>query len=147
MDSYKSEVHNIPCDADTIFDRLTHPGRFKEALATHAGQLPEEAREHLGKVELGEESFTLQSPMGPISVGVDHEQSEPGQRVVYAAQHSPVPFNMVIHLTPTGDHDTDSQAELQLDLPFFMRKLVEQQLSDGAKKLGEAIAKLPYQAG
>ena len=68
----------------------------------------------------------------------------PGEKVVYTALQSPVPFNMVINLEAQPDETTMSTAELQLQLPFFMRKLVESQLQDGANRFGELLALIPF---
>ena len=67
-----------------------------------------------------------------------------GKRVVYTASQSPVPINMVINLEPQPDDTTMSVAELQLQLPFFMRKMVEGQLQEGANRFGDLLARIPF---
>ena len=67
-----------------------------------------------------------------------------GQRVVYTASQSPIPINMVINLEAQPDDTTMSTAELQLNLPFFMRKMVEGQLQEGAERFGQLLARIPF---
>ena len=64
--------------------------------------------------------------------------------MVYTASQSPVPINMVINLEPRADGTTMSVAELQLQLPFFMRKMVEGQLQEGANRFGELLSRIPF---
>jgi hypothetical protein len=51
---------------------------------------------------------------------------------------------MVINLESQPDETTMSTAELQLQLPFFMRKMVEGQLQEGANRFGELLSRIPF---
>ena len=82
--------------------------------------------------------------MGEVTLALDHVNSVEGRRVVYTASQSPVPINMVINLEAQPDATTMSTAELQLQLPFFMRKMVEGQLQEGANRFGELLSHIPF---
>lgn len=144
MESFKSPPHSIPCDATTIYSKLTDPSLIKQQIEAHADQLDAEARQHLDAVKFGQDSIAIQSPMGEVTLSLDHENSVEGERVVYTASSSPVPINMVVNLEPQDDGTTMSTAELQLKLPFFMRKMVEGQLVEGANRFGELLARIPF---
>ena len=144
MDTYKSEKQVIACDAATIYSKLTNPAVFQAQLEANADKLPAEARENLGMVKFGADSISIQSPVGEIAMAVDHAQSVEGRKVVYAAQQSPVPFSLVVNLEARNEEETDSVAEINLDMPFFMRAMVGSKLTEGAKKFGELLAQLPY---
>jgi hypothetical protein len=51
---------------------------------------------------------------------------------------------MVINLQSQDDGTTMSTAELQLQLPFFLRKMVEGQLQEGAERFGELLSRIPF---
>ena len=122
MESFKSAPHAIACSAATIYSKLTNPSLIKNLIDEHADKIEGEARQHLDTVKFSEDAISIQSPMGEVSLSLDREQSIDGQRVVYTASQSPVPINMVINLEPQPDDTTMSTAELQLQLPFFLRK-------------------------
>ena len=82
--------------------------------------------------------------MGEVTLALDHENSIEGQRVVYKASQSPVPISMVVNLEQRPDNMTESTAELQLNLPSFMLKMVEGQLREGANRFGELLARIPF---
>ena len=144
MESFKSSPHAIACSAVTIYNKLTNPSLIKQLIDANARKLEGEARQHFDAVKFGEDAISIQSPMGEVTLSLDHEQSVEGERVVYTASESPMPINMVINLEPQPDDTTMSTAELQLQLPFFMRKMVEAQLQEGANRFGELLARIPF---
>ena len=144
MESFKSTPHTIACDATTIYSKLTNPSLIRQLIEAHADQIDEQARQHLDTVKFSEDSISIKSPMGEVSLSLDHENSIEGERVVYTASESPVPINMVINLEGQEDASTLSTAELQLNLPFFMRKMVEGPLQEGAERFGELLARIPF---
>ncbi len=144
MESFKSAPHAIACSAATIYSKLTNPSLIKNLIDEHADKIEGEARQHLDTVKFSEDAISIQSPMGEVSLSLDREQSIDGQRVVYTASQSPVPINMVIILEPQPDDTTMSTAELQLQLPFFLRKMVEGQLQEGANRFGDLLARIPF---
>ena len=142
MDSYKSDKSIIDFGIDVIYDKLSDPRVFKAHIDQNIDRLPEEAREHLEKVKFEDDGISVESPMGALKLSVT-ESVEPTM-VKYTAQSSPVPFAMTINLEPIDEGHTESVAELSIELPFMLKAMVGSKLKDGADKLGEMIAKLPY---
>ena len=91
-----------------------------------------------------DDGISVESPMGMLKLSVC--ESVAPTMVKYTAQSSPVPFGLTINLSPIDEHHTQSITELNIELPMMLRAMVGSKLSDGAKKLGEMIAKLPYGA-
>jgi hypothetical protein len=144
MESFKGAPHAIACDAVTIYSKLTNPSLIKSQIDAHADNIDGEARQHLDTVKFTQDAISIDSPMGEVVLSLDRESSIDGQRVVYTASQSPVPINMVINLEPQPDASTQSTAELQLNLPFFLRKMVEGQLQEGAERFGDLLARIPF---
>lgn len=144
MESFKSNPQMIACDVATIYSKLTNPSLIKNQIEAHADRIDPEARQHLDTVKFSEDSIAIQSPMGEVTLALDHENSIEGQRVVYKASQSPVPISMVVNLEQRPDNMTESTAELQLNLPSFMLKMVEGQLREGANRFGELLARIPF---
>ncbi|MBR3729039.1 MAG: hypothetical protein IKN10_08660 [Muribaculaceae bacterium] len=144
MESFKSTPHSIACDAATIYSKLTNPSLIQQQIEANADRIDEQARQHLDTVKFTEDSISIQSPMGEVALSLDRENSIEDERVVYTASSSPVPINMVINLQSQDDGTTMSTAELQLQLPFFLRKMVEGQLQEGAERFGELLSRIPF---
>ena len=144
MESFKSTPHSIACDAATIYSKLTNPSLIQQQIEANADRIDEQARQYLDTVKFTEDSISIQSPMGEVALSLDRENSIEDERVVYTASSSPVPINMVINLQSQDDGTTMSTAELQLQLPFFLRKMVEGQLQEGAERFGELLSRIPF---
>ncbi|MBQ6279547.1 MAG: hypothetical protein IJK68_07505 [Muribaculaceae bacterium] len=144
MESYKSDSIIIDHNIDVIYSKLSDPRIFKEHLDNNIDRLPDEAREHLEKVKFEDDGISVESPMGMLKLSVC--DSVAPTMVKYTAQSSPVPFGLTINLSPIDEDHTQSITELNIELPMMLRAMVGSKLSDGAKKLGEMIAKLPYGA-
>ena len=145
METYKSDAQRINHNIETVFGKLSNPSVFQEQIEANKDRLPEEARANIEKVVFGPDSISIESPMGPLKLAIDPEQSQAPNRIVFTAAQAPVKFNMMIELTPVSDTETDSVASLQLDLPFFLRAMVGKQLEEGAKKFGQLLTMLPYE--
>lgn len=146
METYKSDVAIINADINRVFDRLSHPGSFNEALKPQvqeaADKLPQEVLDNLKNVTFEGDSLSVQTPMGPIKLGVT--DSVAPNRVTYGAMQSPVAFSLVIELTSTGAETTEAVAAINLDIPKLLVPMIGGKLKEGAKQFGRILPKLPY---
>lgn len=145
MDTYHSEPATIAANINTIYNRLSKPELFQAQIEANRDRLPREAVENLDKIEFGPDSITIQSPMGPVKIAVDPNQSAAPQRLVFTAAQSPVAFNLAVNLTQISDTETESVAALEVDLPFFLKGMVGKHLAEGARQFGRMLAMLPYE--
>jgi len=142
METYKSDKVIIDHNIDVVYSKLSDPRVFKEHIDKNLDRLPEEAREHLQSVKFEDDGISVDSPMGPLKLSVS--ESVAPSMVKYTAPSSPVPFGLTINLQAIDDTHTESITEINIELPFMLKAMVGSKLTDGAKKLGELIAKLPY---
>ena len=115
---------------------------FKAHIDQNIDRLPQEAREHLDKVKFEDDGISVESPMGTMKLSVS--ESVAPSMVKYTAQSSPVPFGVTINLEAIDESSTQAVTELNIELPFMLKAMVGSKLSEGAQKMGEMIAKLPY---
>lgn len=142
METYKSDKVIIDHNIDVVYSKLSDPRVFKEHIDKNLDRLPEEAREHLQSVKFEDDGISVDSPMGALKLSVS--ESVAPSMVKYTAPSSPVPFGLTINLQAIDDTHTESITEINIELPFMLKAMVGSKLTDGAKKLGELIAKLPY---
>lgn len=142
METYKSDKVIINHNINLIYSKLSDPSIFKAQIDNNMDRLPDEAREHLKSVKFEEDGISVESPMGTLKLSVSESQ-EPTM-VKYTAQSSPVPFGVTINLESVDENTTQAVTELNIELPFMLKAMVGGKLSEGAQKMGELIAKLPY---
>ncbi len=132
--------HNI----QLIYDKLSDPSKYRELVEANADKLPPEAREHMSKVKFDDDGIAIESPMGAIKMSVDQAETVAPTRIVYSAVGAPVKLALVIELEQVDDTHTQEVASIEVDIPFFMAKMVSGQLKEGAQKFGEVLAHIPY---
>ena len=142
METYKSDKVTINHNINLIYSKLSDPSIFKAQIDNNMDRLPDEAREHLKSVKFEEDGISVESPMGTLKLSVSESQ-EPTM-VKYTAQSSPVPFGVTINLESVDENTTQAVTELNIELPFMLKAMVGGKLNEGAQKMGELIAKLPY---
>ena len=142
MENYKSDKVVINHNIDVIYSKLSDPRVFKAHIDQNIDRLPQEAREHLDKVKFEDDGISVESPVGTMKLSVS--ESVAPSMVKYTAQSSPVPFGVTINLEAIDENSTQAVTELNIELPFMLKAMVGSKLSEGAQKMGEMIAKLPY---
>ena len=142
METYKSDKVVIDHNINLIYSKLSNPSLFREKMEQNMDRVPDEAREHLDKVKFEDDGISIDSPMGAMKLSVT-ESVEP-TLVKYVAQSSPVPFGLTVNLEAIDDEHTAAIAEINIELPMMLRAMVGGKLTEGAQKMGEVIAKLPY---
>ena len=142
METYKSDKVVIDYNIELIYSKLSNPAMFKEKMEQNMDRIPDEAREHLDNLKFEEDGISINSPMGAVKLSVS-ESVEPNL-VKYVAESSPVPFGLTVNLEAIDEEHTNAIAEINIELPMMIRAMVGGKLSEGAQKMGEVLAKLPY---
>ena len=107
--------------------------------------LPNEVKEKINEITFGDDSIAFSvNPIGEVVLQI-MERTEP-VKVVLSAVKLPIPLNVVLSLEKVDDTTTHAVAEIQVELNMFIRPMVEKPLTEGAKKFGELLAILPYNA-
>lgn len=154
---FVSSVKEIPYCQTLVFDKLQdlrNLEKLREAFSNPAfmqqleGQFDkakiEEAKQKLEQVQFTQDSITIESPMGPVTLAIV-EREEP-KCIKFEAQGSPIPLNMWIQLLPVGEYGSKLRVTLRAELSFFIRKMVEGKLKDGVEQIADMLARIPYGA-
>lgn len=143
MDSYKSDIVTINHPIELVYSKLSTPSSFKNIANIDA--LPNEVKEKINEITFGDDSIAFSvNPIGEVVLQI-LERTEP-VKVVLSAVKLPIPLNVVLSLEKVDDTTTHAVAEIQVELNMFIRPMVEKPLTEGAKKFGELLAILPYNA-
>ncbi len=142
METYKSDKVVIDHNIELIYSKLSNPSMFKEQMEKNMDRISDEARQHLDNLKFEEDGISINSPMGAVKLSVS--ESVAPNLVKYVAQSSPVPFGLTVNLESIDEEHTAAIAEINIELPLMLRAMVGGKLTEGAQKMGEVIAKLPY---
>ena len=80
--------------------------------------------------------------MGEISLRVT-ERIEPN-KIVLSADKSPVPFSVTIHLEDAGEKTTKGHAIIDVDIPIFLKPMIQGPLNQACQKFSDLLKVIPY---
>lgn len=139
MSEYKSEVAHINHPVELVYSKLSQP----ESLSHMAEMLPPEARAKVEGLAFTEDSISFNANgVGNIQLMIT-EKVEPS-KVVYSAVSTPVPFKLVINLEGKEDGTTDAYAIFDVNIPVFLKPMVQGPLNQATEKFKELLTFIPY---
>lgn len=161
MDKYESTVKVISAPIEAVYAKLSDLSRleavkeriddpnFEQLLRTQvpADKMPsaeqlEKLREGIRSMQLTPDSVTGQAgPLGTVTLQIV-ERQEP-KLIKFELQGAPIQGNVWIQLLPSN-LGTAMKVTIGAELNFFIRKMVESKLKQGAEGLAQMLAAIPY---
>ena len=139
MAEYSINPTNVRTNIDRIYSVVSNPEKIKELTA----KVPAEAQDKLKEMEFESDSITLNvGPVGKIKLAVT-ERIEPN-KIVYTAQNSPVPMSMTLKLDKVDEGNTTLNGSLNLEIPVFLRPMVDGKIKDALAKVSERLSQIPF---
>lgn len=138
MATYKGRPARVAQPIAEVYNRIASIESWQQRLDA----LPAEARQKLGDVRFTTDSIVITAqPVGEICFKVDKLQ-EP-TLVSLQALHSPVPFEIAIHLSEAPDAPTEAtlvSTELNVEIPAMLKPMVGGKLQEAADKFADLIS-------
>lgn len=139
MAEYSINPTNVQTNIDRIYSVISNPERIKELTA----KVPAEAQDKLKEMEFESDSITINAgPVGKVKLAIT-ERIEPN-KVVYTAQNSPVPMSMTLKLDKVNEGNTTLNGSLNLEIPVFLRPMVDGKIKDALAKVSERLSQIPF---
>lgn len=139
MSEYKSKKASINHNVDLVFSKLSNPG----TIGNVAERLPEKEREALKNVSFTEDSIVVKgTPIGDMTLR--RTEAVAPNRIVFEAEQSPVPFKISFNLEADGDNATMAEAVLDVNIPVFLRPMVNGPLEQASQRFGELLETIPF---
>ena len=139
MAEYSINPTNVQTNIDRIYSVISNPEKIRVLTA----KVPAEAQDKLKEMEFESNSITLNvGPVGKIKLTVT-ERVEP-TKIVYTAQNSPVPMSITLKLDKVDEGNTTLNGSLNLDIPVFLRPMVDGKIKDALAKVSERLSQIPF---
>ena len=136
MAQYESSTFCIPYSQERVYAKLENLSNL-EALKE---KLP---ADKVKEFECDRDSVTADvPPVGKITLRVV-EREEP-KCVKFAADNSPLPFNMWVQVIPDGAEGSKMRVVVKAEINFMLKGMIEKPLKDALEKIGEVLSKIPY---
>lgn len=136
MTKYSSQPYTVERSAADISDRFADLTRMETSLQ----DMPEEQRAKIGQLKFDTDSITVVTPqVGDITLKVVERNPE---RIVFAAEKSPVPMNIMVEMQPKSEASTEVTTSVEVEIPAMLRPLIGPQLQKVADQFGSILANI-----
>ncbi|MDA3846234.1 MAG: hypothetical protein PF505_06795 [Vallitaleaceae bacterium] len=137
MTTYESDIKTISANNEMVFAKLTdltNLEQFKDKIPADA---------NISDIECDTESVHLNvSPIGKIGLRI--VEKEEFKTIKFAADQSPIEFNIWIQLVPSTDSETKLKATLKAELPAMIKMMMGNKMQDIVNQVATALTKLDY---
>lgn len=136
MAEFKGKSVELPAAPADVYARLSDFSNLGEQL----DKIPAEYRAKIGDVKFTADSIVINAaPAGEITLAIT--ERVPSERVVLAAQSSPVPLSMVIEIaTAAGGSVVTPVANV--DIPPMLKPFVGPKMQEAADRFGDMLKTL-----
>lgn len=136
MAKYTSKPVSVPLGATEVSDKFADLSRLEGAL----DHLSADDRAKVGDVTFETDSIAINTPqVGQIKFRVTERTPE---RVVFAAESSPVPLSMIVELKPESATATSLEAAIDVEIPAMLRPMLGGTMQKAADQFGELLGRL-----
>lgn len=136
MAQYESSTYRIPYSQERVYAKLEDLNNL------------ETLKERLPQDKVKEFSFDRDSvttdipPMGKVTVKI--VEREAPKCVKFAAENSPLPFNLWIQIIPDGEEAAKMRIVVKAEVNFMLKGMIEKPLKEALEKIGDVLSKIPY---
>lgn len=139
MAEYKSDVATINYDINLVYSKLSHPSKLQNLLS----ELPADIVKTLENISFEDDCIVINAnPVGEVKLRLK-EKEEP-TKIVFSGEGTVVPIKIVMNFEDAGAGTTKGFAVIDIDIPVFVKPMVDKPLKEGCKKLGDLLAMIPY---
>ena len=136
MAQYESSTFSIPYSQERVYAKLEDLNNL-EALKD---KLPEDK---VKEFSFDRDSVTADvPPVGKVTLRVVDRETP--KCVKFAADNSPLPFNMWVQVIPDGNEASKMRVVVKAEINFMLKGMIEKPLKDALEKIGTVLSKIPY---
>ncbi|MCQ2193835.1 MAG: SRPBCC family protein [Paludibacteraceae bacterium] len=136
MTTFESEIKKAECNQDEIYELisdLNNIERFKEMIPN----------DKIKDVTFDADSCQFSvDPVGQLGLRI--VDREPSKTVKFAADQSPIDFNLWIQMKQVAENDTRIKVTVKADLNPMVKMMVEKPITMFVEKIAEGLTKIPF---
>lgn len=103
-------------------------------------RLPEDQRAKIGDISFTKDDVNIPVPqMGPVTLRVTERRPD---LITFDAVGVPVPLNLYVHINPLGENETEVSAEIEVDIPAFLKPMIGGTMQRAVDQFGQMMAML-----
>jgi carbon monoxide dehydrogenase subunit G len=136
MTTFESDIRKIECNDSEIFSVLSDLNNIEKIK----DKIPQD---QIKDIEFDTDSCRFcVDPVG--KVGLLIVEREPFKTIKFAAEESPVAFNLWIQLKQIEENDTRLKVTVKADINPMLKMMLSKPMQGFVNKMAELISQLPY---
>lgn len=144
MSKYSSNPVNLAASADTVYSKLSNLENLSALLEkVPSDSIPEDKRAMFEGLEITHDTIKVPGgPMGAITFRMA-EKVEP-TLIRLRGEGMPVAMSLSLNISPDGADRSVAIADLDIELPKMVEKMVGGQLRKVADQFGQVLKTIPF---
>ena len=141
MAQFESNIKYVPYSQERVYSKLEDLNNLagvKERLE----QMREQIGDKIQDIAFDRDSLTL--TVQGMNVTLRIIEREPCKCIKFEGDHSPIPLNLWIQILPVAEEQAKMKVTIRAEVNMFMKGLISKPLQEGAEKLAEMLAMIPY---
>lgn len=136
MATYESEIKKAACNPEDIYDLISNLNNIDKFKA----MIPSDKIK-----DVTYDADSCQFNVDPVGkLGLRIVDREPSKTVKFAAEQSPIDFNLWIQMKQVAENDTRVKVTVKADINPLIKAMVEKPLNMMVEKIADGLTKIPY---
>lgn len=141
MAQFESDVKYIPYSQERVYGKLSDLSNLESVR----DRLEDIKQKTDGKIE--EFSFdadSLHVKVQGLNISVRIVEREPMKCIKFEGDKTPIPINIWIQILPVTADQSKLKVTIRAEVNMFMKAMVSKPLKEGANRIADMLAILPY---
>ena len=141
MTKFESSVKHISYTQEQVYNKLSDLNNLS-AMKERLEMVKEQIGDKLKDIEFDQDSLTMN--VQGMNVTLRIVEREPMKCIKFEGEKTPIPVNLWIQILPEGADCAKLKVTIGAELNFFIKKMAEKPLNEGAEKIAEMLSMIKY---
>lgn len=141
MAKFESNVKIVPYSQERVYNKLSDLNNL-QSVRDKLDAMKERVGDRIEDLTFDQDSINIK--VQGISIRLRIVEREPLKCIKFEGEKTPVPLTLWIQMLPVAEEQAKLKVTLQADVPIFLKAMMNKPLQEGAEKLADMLAIIPY---
>ncbi len=141
MTKFESSVKYVFYSQEQVYNKLSDLNNLS-SLKDRFDQIKDQVGDKLKDIQFDQDSITIN--VQGMNVTLKIIEREPMKCIKFEGDKTPIPINLWIQILPDGAENAKLKVTIGAELNFFIKKMAEKPLKEGAEKIAEMLSMIKY---
>lgn len=141
MAKFESSVKTVPYSQERVYNKLSDLNNL-QSVRDRLDAMKEQIGDKIQDLTFDQDSINIK--VQGIAIRLRIVEREPMKCIKFEGEKTPVPITLWIQMLPVAEEQAKLKVTLQADVPIFLKAMINKPLQEGAEKLADMLAMIPY---